>query len=152
MAYKPYDLAALASELARDEGRRNTMYPDSVGIPTVGIGRNMNRPVSDAIIDAMLAEDIDLAEQILDKIEPRWRIISRKPRQRALLNMAFNLGETRLRAFRQMWRAIGNALIAGEDETWWGEAAREALDSQWAKQVGARATRIAKTLETGVAV
>ena len=49
--------------------------------------------------------------------------------------MAFNMGVGGFLAFRQMLRAI--------------EAAREALDSRWARQVGARAARIADMLTTG---
>ena len=62
-------------------------------------------------------------------------------RQRALANMAFNLGMPTLQRFSRMLRA----LEAGEYEA----AAREALDSRWARQVGARAERIAELFREG---
>jgi lysozyme len=49
--------------------------------------------------------------------------------------MALNLGWPRLSAFRNMLAALQAMDYA--------TAAREALDSKWAKQVGARAERIA---------
>jgi lysozyme len=55
--------------------------------------------------------------------------------------MCFNLGMPRLRQFRNMLAA----LEAGDFET----AAREALDSRWAGQVGARAERIAAQIRDG---
>ena len=54
--------------------------------------------------------------------------------QRALANMAFNLGLTRLKSFVKMLAAL-------EDKKY-VEAAREAIDSKWAKQVHGRAQRI----------
>ena len=56
------------------------------------------------------------------------------PIQRAIYNMAYNLGITRLSKFKKMIAAIesGNYDQAGE----------EAKDSQWYNQVGNRAERI----------
>ena len=59
-----------------------------------------------------------------------------EPAQRALANMAFNLGVPRLSQFKNML----SALEKGD----YNVAAKEALDSNWAKQVGDRANRIAK--------
>jgi lysozyme len=62
-------------------------------------------------------------------------------RQRALCNLGFNMGWTRLSRFKKM-RA---ALESGDYEL----AADEALNSRWAKQVGARAQRVAALLRQG---
>ena len=59
-------------------------------------------------------------------------------RQLALMSMAFNLGAPRLGGFRRMRAAIQS----GD----WHQAAREALDSRWASQVGTRAGEIADML------
>lgn len=61
--------------------------------------------------------------------------------QRALANMAFNLGLPRLLGFRRLLAA----LEAGD----YAAAAREALDSRWAEQVGLRAVRIAQGFRGG---
>jgi lysozyme len=55
--------------------------------------------------------------------------------------MCFNLGIARLRGFKKMLAAMQ----AGDVET----AAKEMLDSTWAKQVGARAHRLAAQWRAG---
>ena len=62
-------------------------------------------------------------------------------RAEALVNMAFNLGKTKLLKFRKM-----NAAIRRDD---WMEAASQAASSRWYAQVGKRAWRICKELATG---
>ena len=84
--------------------------------------------------ECMLERDIGKALDLLHtNLGPWWREMS-EPRQRGLINMSFNLG-TRLMNFRKMLAAME----AGD----WELAADEALNSKWAGQVGARATRIA---------
>ena len=61
-------------------------------------------------------------------------------RAEALTNMAFNLGKTKLLKFRKM-----NAAIGRND---WLEAAYQAQESTWYKQVGKRAQRIVRELST----
>ena len=64
--------------------------------------------------------------------------ISPLPIKLCFYNMAFNLGITRLSKFRKMIAAleVGDYVTAG----------KEAQDSQWYNQVGARAERIVKTI------
>jgi len=149
MVYRAYGYDALCAELERDELRRNKMYQDSEGIETIGIGWNLREHgLPEEQINALRDISIEWAEAALDRIERRWRVLD-AVRQRALLNMAFNLGETRLGAFRKMWTAIRKAIDSGGNADWWTEAAAEALDSKWAAQVGPRAQRIAAMLRTG---
>ena len=63
-------------------------------------------------------------------------------RHAALVNMTFNLGIGRLCGFTKF--------IAALRASDWKTARNEMLDSQWAKQVGARAQRLAIQIETGV--
>ena len=133
--YKPYSYGLLESELELDEGYRPAPYKDSVGKTTIGIGHNLDdRPLTDEQIKGLFRDDVDQAERDLDAIWEAWRLLGGN-RQRVLLNMAFNLGETRLRGFRKMWAALRI-----DDFT---VAATEMLDSKWAEQVGVRATRLA---------
>ena len=136
-----YNHQLLKEELTRDEGKRLEPYKDSEGHLTIGVGHLMDSPLSERAVDVILDDDIAEAEADLDRIFPTWRDDLTDNRQRALLNMTFNLGGTRLRGFRKMWVAINM-----ED---WKDAAAEALDSKWALQVGPRSQRIASMLEDG---
>lgn len=135
------DRKRLIAQLEIDERRSRKIYIDTVGKVTGGVGRNMtDRDFSDDEIDLMLANDIDIAEQELDRVLPWWRTLN-NARQNAMMNMVFNLGMTHLLGFKK-------ALVflqAGR----WDAAANEFLDSQWSRQVGQRAMRIANLIRTG---
>lgn len=134
-----YDL--LRKELIRDEGCKLKPYRDTLGILTIGVGRNLEeRGISQATSDQMLDEDIRLIESDLDRNASWWRSLS-DTRRRGLLNMAFNIGWPRLSGFVNMLAALERA----DYET----AADAALDSVWAQQVGERAKRIAGMIREG---
>jgi lysozyme len=59
-----------------------------------------------------------------------------------LINMAFNLGLTKLRQFKMMWAAI-------EDNDF-EVAAQEMLNSKWASDVGKRALELSEQMRTGL--
>jgi len=128
------DIDKLRSELARDEGLRLKPYKCSAGYLTIGYGRNLeSNGISREEADAMLDCDIAAISKDLDKNIPWWRQMPESA-QRGIINMAFNLGWSRLKHFANMLAALksGNYL----------EAAQHALDSKWSFQVGDRATRI----------
>jgi lysozyme len=136
-------------------GKRLQPGEKAKGHPTIGIGRNLNaRPLTEGEQELLRQNRPDLGERDLyrdglsdeetyyllnnDRIEtereldkrlPWWRDLS-DTRQRAVLNMAFNLGTEDLLGFRKM---LG-ALEAGDFQ----KASAEALDSKWAGQVGQR--------------
>jgi lysozyme len=87
----------------------------------------------------MLTNDLRRCTAELDRAMPWWRDLS-QAQQRALLNMNFNMGLGKLQEFKLMLRALqshdGQA------------AAAQALNSLWAKQVGARSSRVAKLLRS----
>lgn len=131
----------LRADLKRDEGVRSRAYKDTVGKLTIGCGRNLtDRGVSDAEIDFMLENDIDIVERELRAAFPWFGGLS-EPRQRALANMAFNMGVPRLLNFKRMLDDLKDGRFA--------EAAAECLDSTWATQVGERAKRIAALIKEG---
>lgn len=137
----PAATSTMIHELIRDEGLCLKPYTDTVGKLTIGIGRNLDdNGISLDEAKYMLANDIASACRDLDRVMPWWSKISER-RQRALVNMTVNLGIPRLRQFRMMLVA----LEAGD----WDAAATEAMDSAWAKQVGARADRIAQAFREG---
>jgi lysozyme len=131
----------VGADLIRDEGERLKVYKCSEGYITIGIGRNIQtKGISQAESRFLFKNDLDETAADLDRACPWWRDMP-APHQRALFNMCFNLGMTRLSGFKGMLGALQNG--AGDD------AARHALNSKWASQVGARANRIALLFKAG---
>lgn len=135
------NLTALKSELVRDEGLRLKPYRDTVGKLTIGVGRNLD-DVGITKDEAMhlLECDIKRVKTDLDRALLWWRGMD-EVRQRVLVNMAFNLGITRLMGFKNTLAAMQ----AGN----YADAAKGMLASKWATQVGARATRLAAMMVEG---
>ncbi len=137
--------ARLLYELKRDEGLRLVPYLDTEQVWTVGFGHTgpdvvPGEPWSLSRASHALDNDVEATLTGLARIS-WWRALD-PARQGAIANMAYNLGIPRLLGFRRMIAA----LTIGDHET----AAREALDSKWHRQVGARAERIAGVLRTGI--
>ena len=131
----------LKAGLIRDEGMRLLPYIDTVGKTTIGVGRNLtDNGITEIEAHRMLEHDINNAHADLIEYFP-WVKDLDSARLRALVNMSFNLGMPRLAMFKRMMGYLG--------EQMWAAAADEALDSKWARQVGARATRIATEFRYG---
>ena len=125
----------------RDEGLRLKPYVDTVGKWTVGFGRNLtDSGISLAEAELLLDNDIQRATAGVLAALP-WTTGLDEVRRGALENMAFNLGVTGLLGFHKMLAALQR----GD----WPTAALEALNSEWARQVGPRAYRVSRQLETG---
>ncbi|MBQ8744292.1 MAG: hypothetical protein IJZ18_03820 [Mailhella sp.] len=146
----------LAAQLKRHEGLRLHTYRCPAGRLTIGYGHNLSdNPVwglqkgdriSRAAAERLLENDIYSTGRQLDAALPWWRMpgsgVSDFPRQAVLLNMAFQLGVAGLCAFK---KALG-AVHAGA----FGEAARNMLDSKWARRDSpARARELARQMHTG---
>jgi len=58
-----------------------------------------------------------------------------------MVDISFNLGQTRLRGFRKALEAMES----GD----WEEASKQFLDSRWSEQVGNRATELTEIIRTG---
>ena len=128
--------------LTLHEGKRRHVYTCSEGYETIGIGRNISESglgLTDGEIDFMLRNDLTRVQGELAANVPCFLNLS-DVRQNVLMDMCFNLGINRFKQFKNML----TALEMGEYE----EAANEMLDSRWAKQVGERATRLAKMMAT----
>jgi lysozyme len=130
----------LIEQISRDEGRKARIYQDTVGKWTGGVGRNLSDvPFTDDEIDLMLANDIKRAQDGLSQYQ--WFMAMDSVRQAAMINMAFNIGVNGLLHFPHMIAAL-----AKQD---WTAAAAEMANSQWAHQVGDRATRLEQQIVTG---
>ena len=140
MPFKPKITAELVKSVKRHEGLRLKAYQDSVGVWTIGYGRNLQTlEISTQDAEKWLKEDlITHAKEVLALPEVDGLTQNRKD---VLIEMCFNLGLSRLLKFRKMWAAVRrDAPIL---------AASEMLDSKWAKQVGVRADRLAEKYRRG---
>lgn len=88
----------------------------------------------------LLDNDIATVRREAERAFPWFSHLS-PVRKDVVLNMAFNLG---LPGFRRFKKTI--AAIKAED---WEKAAREMLNSRWAKQVGKRAEELAAMMKRG---
>jgi len=132
--------AICEAQLPIDEGSRAHVYRDSLGIETIGIGRNLQNGLSDDEILYLFKNDLDKAEKGARAICPSFDTLS-DARKAVLINMCFNMGQARVAGFIGMFGAI-----AAKD---WNAAAQHMLASKWAVQVGARAQRLAKAMREG---
>lgn len=133
--------AAVRELITRHESYRRHPYRCTAGKLTIGVGRNLD----DVGIDAEEARyllDRDIARCLDDLSTFPWFHGLDSIRQRALIDMRFQLGAAGLRGFKQMIAAIARGDYAA--------AAAAALDSKWAKlDTPARAAEVAAMLRTG---
>ena len=152
----------LLEELVKHEGLRLQVYQDTLGIDTIGIGRNLkDRGISKEELDELdiptidhvyeygiteadamlLAEnDVQIVEEELLRAHPCVEELD-AVRQLVLVDMAFNMGVPRLCKFKKMWAAV--------HENKFDIAAKEMLDSRWANQVKSRSVKLANAMHNG---
>ncbi len=123
--------------LKRHEGLRLSPYIDSVGVQTIGYGHNLQRPFSIKAMEQQFQDDLAGVHNDCLHAFPWFADLS-EARQWAVKNMCFNMGLPRLLGFKKFLQAME----LGDYET----AAREALDSLWAKQVKGRALELAQLI------
>jgi lysozyme len=143
------NLKRLIAELRRDEGVRYSVYKDTKGIDTVGVGHNLQAkplpagwkcPLNDTQVDSLLDDDLEDVFHDLDRNLPWWTDLN-DVRQRVICNMAYNLGITKLLGFR-------NTLVFMRQGKY-DAAADGMLASAWATQVKGRALRLADMMRKG---
>ena len=149
-------------ELIKHEGLKLQVYQDTLGIDTIGIGRNLEDrgitkqeldeldiPSIDHVYEYGITEadavylatnDVQIVEEELVRAHPCVDRLD-SVRQLIVIDMAFNMGVPRLCKFKNMWAAI-------HDEDY-PTAAKEMLDSRWASQVKGRATKLANAMHNG---
>ena len=137
-----FDMDKMIEQLVDHEGLELLHYEDSLGIITIGVGRNLEeRGISEDEAFYLLGNDIEIIWDELIKQHPIVEDLDDQ-RQMILLDMAFNMGVPRLGKFKKMWAAIEDGDMI--------EASKQALDSRWADQVGRRAERLAERLTSGL--
>lgn len=132
----------LIAQLKRHEGLSLKPYRDSMGLLTIGYGRNLDDVgISEHEAEMLLAADAAGAEAALFKAIP-WAKDLDPVRQDVLINMAFNMGINKLLGFVNTLHYVS----VGD----YARAAEGMLNSLWARQVKSRAIELAKHMETGV--
>ena len=126
------------------EGVETYAYKCSENKITIGVGRNVDKAgglgLSDDEVDYLLQNDINRVILELNS-EYDWFSDLDDIRQDAMIDISFNLGQTRLRAFK-------NALAAMSEGDW-DEAADQFMDSRWSEQVGIRAKNLTEMIRSG---
>lgn len=157
-----YSESHFLDKLVEHEGIVLNVYKDSLGIDTIGIGRNLkDRGISKEELDYMdipsietvyqhgiteadarylAMNDIKIVENELVRVHKCVEELD-SVRQLILMDMAFNMGVPRLCKFKKMW----NAVHEGNFEA----ASLEMMDSRWARQVGRRASKLSEAMKSG---
>ena len=157
-----YSKSNLIDKLIEHEGMVLRVYQDSLGIDTIGIGRNLeDRGITLAELNHMdipnvntiyqygitetdarylATNDVQIVEDELLRAHPCVDRLD-SVRQLVLVDMGFNMGIPRLCKFKKMWNAI--------HEEKYDIAAKEMLDSRWANQVKSRSVKLANAMHNG---
>lgn len=109
------------------------------GNPSVGVGRNLTKPMSPAAIDFLWREDAQEALAGAAKFE--WFEGLDEPRKLAIVDMVFNLGYEKLTTFQQFLGCMEQAR--------YNDAANDLENTLWYKQVGRRAVYLTNVIRTG---
>ena len=131
------NMERLMKSVKAHEGFRNSVYKDTLGKRTVGYGhlcvedhwednREYTVPELERVLEADLNNAIQGAEELCSDCPDL-----RDQAKEIIVEMVFQLGKTGVSKFRNMWKA----LKVPDYPT----AAKEMLDSRWAKQTPNRA-------------
>ena len=144
------NLDKLRKQLEIDEGVKYEIYKDHLGYPTFGIGHLITEDdpehgepdgteISEDRVNEVFESDV---AKFVSEAKILFSDLDELPdvAQQVIVNMAFNMGRPRLSKFKNF--------IAGVNDRDWTRAAEEMMDSRWADQVGARATRLRNLILT----
>lgn len=128
-----FGFAELQKELETDEGRKNFPYLDTVGLTSIGIGRNLTgRGLADDEVDYLFHNDVALCCDVMDENIPWWRGLPPNA-QRVMINLCF-MG---WHSFSQFTHFLAY-MKAGD----FVQASVELQNSRWWNQVGLRGPRV----------
>ena len=137
----------IKEDLIRHEGYVTEIYLDSELLPTFGIGHLITEvdlehgwPVGTPVTDDRILDvfHIDCGEAVKDA-ECIVDDLSSHPDDAVLVNMAFNLGRTRLSKFKKM---LGHV-----EEKNYLMAANEMINSKWYRQVKTRGVELVNIMK-----
>jgi lysozyme len=130
--------------LEEEEGRSSTLYPDSKGFLTIGVGHLLDPRkggrLPDAIVDQLLDLDIAEARYGAESLPGFGRL--NDVRQAVIISMVFQLGLRGVQGFPAMLGALSRGDYL--------RAATEMRNSKWHREDSRkRAERAARMMESG---
>ena len=150
-----------------NEGFRECVYRDPLGIPTIGVGCNLRKAnarmqiervganydkvlsgeecLSESQIERLFRMDMSFAVSCVSSWLPNWSALG-PSQQSALADMAFNMGCEKLKSFTKMKAAL---MKRPPD---YATAAMEMRNSHWCGQVGRRCRRDVACMTDGVRI
>ena len=142
------NIEKLKGEIESDEGCVYKIYRDTKGFKTFGIGhlilndepeinQPVGTPVSKSKVSSVFKEDINNALYSCIQVIPEFRDLPAEA-QRILVNMIFNLGQSRFSKFHKM--------ILDIKKRDWISASLEMENSAWRYQESERAERLIKRM------
>lgn len=135
------EMTELEREIADDEGFRAKPYRCTSGKLTIGHGTNIEDGISRDEALLLMRHRLGKVVAALESRLPFWSKLTDE-RRRVLANMGYQLGVSGLMGFRRMLAALERGDYDG--------AAREMLDSKWAKlDTPERAKRLAERMRRG---
>jgi len=151
------DREKIAAQLVFHEGLVLAAYLCPTGHLTVGVGHNLEADPALDVLGRRIANvgesiNAEEAKRLLQRDLDRcvvelngfaWFTALTQPRQHVLVDMVFNLGMSRFRAFKNMLLALERGDFR--------RAAGEMADSRWAQQVPQRAARLVRMMSENVA-
>jgi len=131
----------LEREVASDEGFVPIPYRCTAGKLSIGYGTNIQDGISRDEALLLLRHRLGLVIAALESRLPFWPRLT-DDRRRVVANMGYQLGVAGLMGFKRM--------LAGLERGDYEAAAREMLDSKWAKRdTPGRAGRLAERMRRG---
>nr|ALL27389.1 phage lysozyme 1 [Solen strictus] len=142
------EMTSVKAQLVIDEGRVESIYKDSEGYPTFGIGHLVKSgdlehgkpegtPVSAARVDQAFKADLDTAISDSNAWSTNFRQWPSEVRQ-IVVNMMFNMGLPTMNTFKKFKEAL--------ESNNWKKAAEEMQNSKWYGQVGDRSKRLVERM------
>jgi len=150
------------SLIAKHEGKRDCVYMDTMGHPTIGIGYNLDNPGARQAI-AAVGENYDdvragkkclTDSQVMQLFEPSYESAVRGARravisydnlccsvQNVMTDMDYNLGDGGFASFHQF--------ISLVNQHSWAAAASDGEGTAWCRQVGTRCSEDMAALRAG---
>ena len=143
------DIDQLRETLKVDEGVKNEIYLDHLGLPTCGVGHLIRQSdpeyglevgthIDDERVNELFAQDVQVT---LGECRLLFQNFDNLPEEvkQVCANLMFNMGRPRLSRFHKFRKALENSE--------WIEAGKELKDSRYYRQVTARADRLIARLE-----
>lgn len=160
-AVRAIDIQQYMNFIEPHEGKRNKVYNDTMGHPTVGIGFNLDRPDALEILKSygvcydgirkgtvVLSEEViynifqDDVEKVVNQVRDLVSSFDEQPKDMklVLVDMCFNLGKGGLSKFRNFLAAV--------KERNYSKAVAEMIDSRWYSQVGDRSKKLVRIVRS----